>query len=204
MAYSNKHQHSGFTVVELMIAITVFSVLMLIVTIGVFQVAREYQQASTRTRLESASRNIHQQVADGVKYSGSTPALSTVVSGWQSLCTGNQRFTFASSLPTYTSSSYTALNTGLYLYTDASGPCSASSPGPTVGTNLLPTNARVVSFVYDSLNGAFVTKFIVSDSDLVDFGATGAAGELKCKAPVVGGEYCAVVELQSSFIKRVN
>ncbi len=210
MAYKNQH---GFTIVELMIATGVFSAAVLFITMGVIFIGRQFQQASTRVKLEDASREIHQQVGQSVQFSAGNPVNSSASGGWVSTCIGAQRYTYAAtaaqSNPTYTASDFDGLKRGLYVdtITPTIGTCSIlANPDSTASaSNLLPASTTVVKFYYDTGTNTLSTKFISSDSDLLNLSGTAISSDsMQCKGGVTGKEFCAVVQLNSTATRRVN
>lgn len=198
MVFKKRMGQAGFTVVELMIAISVFSVAITLVTAGVMQVTRQYQQASTRTQLESAARDIHQQVAQSVQFAGGTIGAPIISGQWATQCIGNQQYTYAAPALPLSIATYGSLQKGLFLRTNNTGLCTFVVPGAN-DRNLLPPRAVVLSFSYDATSNGFTTSFASADADLLEFGPP-----VRCKTAVAGREFCTVVQLNSSFTKRVN
>jgi hypothetical protein len=208
-----KIRQRGFTIVELMIAISVFSVAVVLITLGVMVISRQYQQSSTRIKLETANREIHQIITQAVQFTGGTPIYNDSLADWDAFCVGTQRFTFAKQPNAYDAPAYDALKAGLYLDTVPENTC----PNPDVagtligggaGTatiadrdNLLPPGAKVVFFNYDNDSNQFSTKFVSSSSDLINLGTPDL---ISCINVIAGKEFCAVVQLTSSAIRRVN
>jgi prepilin-type N-terminal cleavage/methylation domain-containing protein len=190
MAYKKTDQ-SGFTVVELMIAIAVFSVILLIATVAVIQLGRNYQQAATKSRLLDTSREIHAQIAQsyqyGKQYSTSSPG------GYSTFCTGTTRYIWQ-------------LDVVNALWQDeiagASDSECESSGGPKLSAKrLLPEGARVIEFDPTQINGGLEvsTRFVIGENDMFEDGDPSKS----CISSVIGGEFCAVVPLKSTIIKKV-
>jgi len=70
MAYKNQ---TGFTILELMIAMTVFTIAVLLVTTGVIQIGREYKLGATKAKLNTFARELHAQFTQEIQYSGNKP-----------------------------------------------------------------------------------------------------------------------------------
>src|SRR3990172_9120101 len=60
----------GFTIVELMIATTIFSVILLIVTFGMLQIGRTYYKGITLTKTQNAARSIIDTISQDIQFSG--------------------------------------------------------------------------------------------------------------------------------------
>lgn len=191
----------GFTIVELMIAMTTFTVAVTLITTGVIFIGRQYKQAVTRVDLESASREIHQQVAQSIQFSGADAQTITPPGDYSATCIGDKQYIYGTSQADYDAATYDALNSGLYYKDIPEGSC----PGidtTNLGINLLPDGAKVVAFDYNSF--VFSTVFVYSDSDLINVGSTPTADQIACKGGVSGREYCAVVKLDSSVARKVT
>lgn len=205
MVYSKKQ--TGFTIVELMIAISVFAVAMMLVMGGVLMIGRQYQQGVTRTKLESASREIHQNIANSIQFASGEVKFANDDS-WRSLCVGNQRYTYAFTLDTYdTEANIDGLKSGLYIDNDiVPGSCSVpnNTGNPENLNNLLPNDSKVLKLSFSNDN-TISTVFIRSDSDLLDIPDTvNNVDNIRCKGAVTGKEYCAVVQFNSTAIRRTN
>lgn len=94
-------QH-GFTIVELMIAITVLSTVLLIVTIGITRIGQTYYRGIAQTNTQQAARSILDDVSQSIQFSGFTSvnvdSSSVGVSGQpfpvKALCIGKQRYSY--------------------------------------------------------------------------------------------------------------
>jgi prepilin-type N-terminal cleavage/methylation domain-containing protein len=208
MAFNQRGPQKGFTIIELMIAISVFSVAIILITMGVLVISRQYQQASNRVKLESASREIHQQIAQSIQFSVENVLVSAASGGWRSLCTGSQRYTYGSPLASYTTTSYNSLKSGLYSDQGAIGVCTVPTGGDAAITalpNLLPSDAKVLEFTYSGTSNTLKSRFVSSSTDLLSVTAAATpVDSIVCKSAAVGREYCAVVQLTSSAARRVT
>lgn len=193
MAYK-KHNQRGFTIVELMIAIAVFAVTMLVVTMGIIQVARSYKQASTRLKIEDASREMHAQIAQAVQYSGSSVQTPGPVSGYNVVCVGSQRYLWKQA--------DVVVAGEVSLYVDKIAGPSACTTTPFVAANAqtpLPANTKVVNFSVGSSNTSTIsTRFVIGEKDMF----VGTDYNNNCVSSVIGSEFCAVVELNSTVARK--
>ena len=90
----------GFTLLELLISTTVFSVILLLCTFGLVQVGRNYYRGNTITRTQNAARSVMSTLTQSIQYSGSDPvgtlpqaAANTQVQGG-SFCIGSLRYDY--------------------------------------------------------------------------------------------------------------
>lgn len=60
----------GFTIVELMIATTVFSLVLVVLTVGVMEFTRSYYKGVTASSTQNAARTTIEDVTQGVQFSG--------------------------------------------------------------------------------------------------------------------------------------
>ena len=68
-----KLNNKGFTLLELLIATTVFSVILLLCTFGLIQVGRNYYKGITLSRAQNSARSVMNLLTQSVQYSGSNP-----------------------------------------------------------------------------------------------------------------------------------
>lgn len=67
----------GFTIVELMIALSVLSVLLLISTVTLMNLGKMYVKGDNMARAQEATRNIASMIADQVRLGGNVPSIYT-------------------------------------------------------------------------------------------------------------------------------
>jgi prepilin-type N-terminal cleavage/methylation domain-containing protein len=199
MVFKRTNQR-GFTIVELMIAISVFAVAMILVTAGVIVIGRQYQQGTNRVKLESATREVHQNVTDAIKFAGEEIENPPDIGSWRSTCIGNQQYVYAATPDPLSQAAYNGLNRGLFVQTKPTGPCTTVLSGDS--KNLLPENAVVLKF---SVGGDQVsTVFAAADGDLLNLTSPQTPDDVVCRANIAGKEFCAVVKLDSTALRRVN
>lgn len=186
----------GFTVVELMIAISVFATTMVIVLAGVILISRQYQQSSNKIALEDAARNMHQQIADSIKFSNSDVVVNNTNATYNALCVGGDMYLFGKFSAPYGQNEYNNITPGLFLQ-KATDKCATVTMNADAA-NLLPNNAKVTKFTIT--NTEISTQFVKSDFDLLELGNQ----SVQCKIAISGREFCAVVSLDSTAIRRVG
>ena len=88
----HKKLHSaGFTIVELMIATLVFSVILTIATVGILNIGRLYRKSLTQSQTQQVARTILDTVSQNIKFNG-----GSVVSGTNIYCLGaGKRLTYS-------------------------------------------------------------------------------------------------------------
>jgi len=97
---SMTHQ-SGFTIVELMIATLVFSVILVVMTMGVLHVTHDYYKGLTLNDTQNAARTISDDISQAIQFSGGQvnwPTLAQVKAGTPNYsgrgCIGTQAYDF--------------------------------------------------------------------------------------------------------------
>ncbi|HSX53220.1 MAG TPA: prepilin-type N-terminal cleavage/methylation domain-containing protein [Patescibacteria group bacterium] len=99
MKLRNLHKSTkGFTIVELMIATSVFAFILLVVTFGMLQVGRTYYKGITVSRTQTAARGIIDQISQGIQFSGgpvtTTDGQDNLDGTTYAFCINNTRFTY--------------------------------------------------------------------------------------------------------------
>lgn len=189
----------GFTIVELLIAISVFSMAIMLVTAVVLGIARQYQKASYTVQLNDASRNIHEMLAKDSNYGNSSPVRGTSVNySW--VCSNGVMYAWPNT-------SGGAIGNGLFRYepssTQTCDDTSGSEPTATdaiaKGVNLLPKNGFVANFSIDNTIGGgasqIETSFRVGTADM--FTNSSEPTISNCLPTLKGGDFCAVVQYNS-------
>lgn len=82
----------GFTILELMIATAVFSVLLAVCMAAFLQVGRMFVKGVNLSLTQEDTRNIIDSISSDIRFSGQTPDLSNVSNGY--FCIGQHRYKF--------------------------------------------------------------------------------------------------------------
>ena len=216
---------SGFTIVELMIALSVLSVLLLMSTLTLIGIGKLYSKGINQAATQNAARNITNDLASQLQLAGGTPVINPT--GQHVVCIGNQRYTYQ--LNTELTNSP---NSHILWHDSMNGTdCSAlnlNSPSPNdpetiggSGSEMLAVNmwltdfdvARGVGSIYNlRVSVAYGSNDLLCDSGTPgDCSASGISnhltnhtpGGILCKGGD-GNEYCAVSSLSTTITRRLN
>ena len=90
---SKVKNQTGFTILELMIATAVFSVLLAVCMTAFLQVGRMFVKGVNLSLTQEDTRNILDSISGDIRFSGQTPDLSNLSSGY--FCVGQHRYKFS-------------------------------------------------------------------------------------------------------------
>jgi len=201
----------GFTVVELLIATLVFSVILLIVTSGILQITRTYYKGVTESNTQTVARNVINTISQAIQFDGGIiqPTTGTAPGTSYAFCIGSVRFRYV--LGSELSPSATGTQTHNALLEDDSPGCAA---GPTAdiknlslsaGTKeLLSTNMRLSVLSVTSLGNNLYNvsaRVVYGDDDLL---TNPAAANAACQGFQAGTQFCSVSQLSTTVLKRVQ
>jgi type II secretory pathway pseudopilin PulG len=211
----------GFTIVELMIATLIFSLVLIIITIGVIRFSSDYYRGVYTTATQSTTRSISDNIEQTIQF-GTAPVTDSVLnpSGQGYFCAGG--YTYAYSLGVqYLGAAPTLTNAGLYKMPMTTQVCTAP-PSLSNGEELLDARMRLtyLSVVKGSNNLVNISiKVIYGDNDLIcvpsipsiacNTTSTATNAQLvqkidaQCKSQK-GSEYCATSSLTVTVQKRVG
>lgn len=165
------HAQKGFTIIELMIAISVFSIVLLICMSAIIYIARQYYKGVTITKTQDVSRNISASLGDAVKLNGGEvkdPIAN--VGGWEAKCIGSRKYSYKLNT-ILTKNPATAMQSDQVFIESIDPGCSDSSPSSGSPSNppreLLGENMRLVALsiapisptVVDLLNIKFTIAY---------------------------------------------
>lgn len=196
------HRQSGFTIIELMIATAVFSVILLIVTVGIMYFTRSYYNGVYKSATQNVARDIVNAVSGAIRF-GSGDVDFTNATGVPDayFCTGGYVF-FAKIGEQYIAGD--ATKAGFYMQPKPAGACSV--PADKVGRKqLLGDRMRVTHIaITDHSNGlyAFDVGVAYGDGDLLEPN-TGIGIDVRCKTEA-GSEYCAVAKQSATVQQRLS
>lgn len=213
----HNERQEGFTLVELMIATTVFSTILLIATTGVINIGKLYYKGITTARTQEAARSIADELSRSVQLNdGEIKGFSDEDSSYSAVCIGKDRYTYRVD-DTRVGGVETSGQTvrGLWLDEITEGDdCEPSSFNNfnSGGRELLGNNMRLIDFEISEQNDD-KTKYAVSvgvaygENDLLTTyddqgGYIGSnRGNAQCKSANSGSSFCAVSKLET-FVKR--
>jgi prepilin-type N-terminal cleavage/methylation domain-containing protein len=227
----NKKQR-GFTIVELLIATLVFSVVLLVITVGILQIARVYYKGVTESNTQNTARTIIDTISQSIQFSGGavsqapgsvTTANPTGVTPGASnaICVGNQQFSYTLGYQVDDSPSSAKHQTyHALVQTSATGtPCSSTSGAQDVrlqvvtGRELISPHMRIADLVVAKIAGtssySIRVKVVYGDDDLLVSPSTAGPTaptkpDIACKPTQKGTQFCAVSELSTVVQKRVE
>lgn len=206
MKLQRKFQNQdGFTLLELLIATTVFSVILLLCTYGMVQVGNTFYKGSTLVRTQNANRKAMDTISQALQYGGNdvrtnlgggTGTIVDAATGSGVFCTGNLRFRFVKNEPVRTGQ--------IALVVDNEG--AACSSYNNANTNddkeLLGDNMRITRLEIVESSGSYRIHLAIGygdksvSEDVID-PATGL-----CRANT-SSQFCATSEFNTTVIRRV-
>ena len=187
----------GFTIIELMIATTVFSVILLIATMALIQIGRIYYKGVLSSKTQNVARGIIDEVANSIKFASNANFVNA-------LCTDNKRFSYKigdqldSSIPD---------DYGLVIdrpaACDPNEPRGSSCSGDENCREMLTPGMRLSKFiVVETPQGSGIWQITIGvvsgDTDLLNSDKDSCAASINA-----GGQCCAASELTTTVIKRV-
>lgn len=206
-----RNNQQGFTIIELMVATAVFSVVLLLCTYGLLAIGRTYYKGATISRTQEAARIIVDDISEAIRFNGGN-VHDSEANSWH--CVGTKRYSFA--INRQLSDSNHALvsdtisscgpGTGRQAEIDG-GALSASSQ------ELLGNRMRLMRFSLEDIGDnlyRITVRVATGEDDLFEdlinntTGAPGGDGQPDtCKNERSGSHFCAVSELTTVVQKRV-
>lgn len=216
---SRQREQAGFTILELMIATVVFSVILLLVTYGIIQIGNRYYKATLQSQTQAAARNAIDEISRNIQFSNGSVGSAAVTNGIGAYCVNNVQYAFVLG----------KMQDGdgqkhvLVARPDPGHGCEAPAAEYFQGNladnerDLLGNRMRVVAFdvTGPSTNGTVGIKLriVAGDNDLLcspslnDCGSTGTTDlskpDLQCRSGS-GSTYCAYSELSTAVTPRVS
>lgn len=214
---------AGFTVVETLIAMAVFSVIMLVLVVGVMRMTKSYMAGVNRNATQSATRAISDMFGQELQFNAGINTLGTEGGNTvKYFCIGNSKYAYTEGIK-YTSSTPTsATNVGLAVMTNPSSICTAplaadyTNARQMLGNNMRLTFLEVAETSQASGSRQVKVGVAFGDADLFcRYDQEAGAGSSTCD-PIVGSvaygddircktgsgsEFCAVSFI-SAYVQR--
>jgi len=214
----------GFTMIELMIATAVFSVILLVVLASITQIGRIYYKGISVSRTQEATRSIVDRIAEQIQFGANKPSISfsTIAPDdgtARAFCINSDRYVYLTNRQVADTNNASQKQSRHALWFDQNGAAGAgcNTTGVTMtnatpsagGSELLPEGMRLVDFAVQDLTGGGVlwkvrARVVYGDQDLL-FIPSGADGfkRAECKGATTGSQFCAVSELEVVVSRRV-
>ncbi len=224
MRLNRKSQQKGFTIVELMIATGIFSLILLVVLTAIIQVGRMYYKGITISKTDQAARSIIDRVSQEIQFSpaGTNPLLhQTASNGFHVRCIGSMRFFYVvnsqnvmgrSGLVGDDSAAGSDLCVSAAAMQAASGTGPGGEPTLNIGSSsnqrdLLPNNMRILKFDVSRPNPTanlynVTVRVAYGDTDLLNQTEAGIPNSF-CRGATIGTQFCAVSEFNVTVSKRL-
>ncbi len=206
--HSNKNQ-AGFTIIELMIATLIFSVILLLISYAVLQIGRTYSKGLVQSRVQETARSVITQFSESIQFGGSnivTPATPFGATP-TTFCINNYRYTYVldkmvvSAPPNSTQhESYHAL-----VVDNQPGNCGTahdfSTPIVANARELLSPNMRLAELDISQIGSGLysITIRVVAGGDDVL-----SSDRQSCTSDRSGSQFCAFSELTTTVQKRIG
>lgn len=215
-----KNHQGGFTILELIIATSIFAITLLVVTTGIMRIGQAYYKGRIQSATQEAARNVSEDIAKTIQLSVGQRRLGAFMApdGTNGqFCVGDVRYTY------YLNKKVEPANTTGALKAETIAP-DASCSDPSAGTNsreLLGNNMRLLRFkvepdpVGQAQTWRVNIRVAYGDNDLlthydndgnpvnastVDTDADGA----NCKSGLAGSSFCSTSQLDTLVKKRLN
>lgn len=229
-SYAGKRHVAGFTIVEMMIATLIFSVILLVITTGVLSFTNGYYKGINASTTQSLTQSASDAVSQAIQFEAGSVNLANEGAAAGYVCIGTKEFA-------YTLGDQLVVDGGgaqylLYEFTPGASGCepisspATSTPGWSTGRELLGPHTRLAYFkVANTIAGSN----LYSVSIRVAYGGgdllcvPNAASGIKCSAPApsspgpalfidntlacradTGSQFCAVSGLQTIVEKRIQ
>jgi prepilin-type N-terminal cleavage/methylation domain-containing protein len=215
-------KQAGFTIIELLIATLVFSVVLVVITVGIIQIAHVYYKGVIEGNTQSAARSILDTVSQGIQFSGGdvTGAAGSVTPGNSySFCVGNQQYSYTLGYQVEDSPNSAKYQSYHALVQNNLAGCIGSAAqnvrAATVnGREMIGSHMRLSNIIVTPIAGTsnyrVLVRVVYGDDDLLysPSAPTSPTGSTRpdavCAVVRVGSQFCAVAELNTVVQKRVQ
>lgn len=219
-------RRSGFTIVELLIATLIFSMVTLIVTYGVISFSRQYIRGVNASKTQNAARLVLEDITAAIQLNGGAvtspiqPSDVHGTNGSQGFCIGDKRYSYALGWQLVDVTPDLAINqTRHALVRDQAGNCGNATAQDvrnatlvTGSTELLSPGMRVNKLSVERIGTSDMfrvsLRLLYGENELIYSPSGNALGarapDAACQTGTSGSQYCAVAELSTVVSKRIG
>lgn len=190
----SKSSSRGFTIIELLIATVVFSVILLILTGAIVQFGRIYYRGNVDSKTKEATRAVMNSIAQDIQFGSTVAQTPNSLTNGTSLAIGPGCYDYQLGVQ---------VKDGYHAITRQNNSICPSPPS-FGGHEFLGENMQLVSLtVKETSPGSGLYRVSVhvvygSDDDFTD------DTKKSCKPIIKGGQFCSVAELSTVVAKRIK
>lgn len=205
MKRTNKPQR-GFTIIELLIATAVFSLVLIIFLTALIRISQLFYKGVNLANTQEATRNAIQTISDDVQFSGASPNVHA-----DFFCVGGHRYSFNTGVQV---GSGVANDFGIIREITSQcqpwqGPGSIA-PDFSKAEKLLDPGMQVNDLVVTPLNGGWQVKLLVvyygSDNNVFyspsNFTPAFQAPDARCTGLPSSSQFCATADYQTTILQK--
>ncbi len=201
---------AGFTIIELIFATLIFSLVMVVILVSVFQIARIYYKGVSISSTNEAARTTVEDIANDVRFANLADTTN-FNSGY--FCVGSHRYSFTKFVKVTNDDINRNLPTGIRQDVVNSGCPAPGTPGKDA-RQLLGPDMQLNNLAFNCANGACTIGvhiiFYGADSLVFKSSAhpnTPAAAlrdpDATCSGNLQSSQFCAAVDLQTKVLQRL-
>jgi prepilin-type N-terminal cleavage/methylation domain-containing protein len=215
-----KLKQQGFTIVELMIATLVFSVVLMMATFGIIQVTRTYYKGLSENDTQTAARSITDTISRMIQFGGNAQVTAVTTPGEvASFCIGSQQFSYRLGWKVTDSTPVPTKHETPHAFYQKSSVANCGTPVDLTdtalagGRELLSPNMRLAKLSVTQLAAdknlyEITVKVVYGDDDLLFSPSDNTASaptkpDVRCADARAGTQFCAVSELKTIVEKRI-
>lgn len=217
-------RQAGFTIVELMIATAVLSVILLMTTVVITGIGRLYYKGINQSRVQNTVRSVSDDISqklqlasEDVQYFWPGKDTARIDANLGAYCIESTRYSFVLGVQIGQQKEGTSTTYQHVLWRDVmplGTPCEpldlagTDSPGGDEGQELISPNSRLTEFSVTGPTGGGIespytitTGVAYGDNDLLTGEPSFTGPDVKCKSDI-GGQFCAASRLSTIAVKR--
>ncbi len=203
---SRHQQQTGFTILELLIATTVLSVILLMSTVMMVNIGRLYYKGINQARIQDNTRSITEEISQRLQLTSDQPPLSDSSGGSvHAYCMGATRYTYI--LNTQIGPDPSQSPQVLWRDTTVPGTCPvADLTAVTQGVELIAPKSRLTAFSIACATPTSPCTITVGvaygdgpNGDLLNLNGVNTT----CR-DTVGNQFCAAANLKTTVVRRLE
>ena len=213
MFVDTHRQSAGFTILELMIAATVFSIILLVVAIGVISFTNDYYKGVTSSKTQAVARSIINTVSESIQFDKRVSTSLSGSSGTQGICIDNTLYSYVIGQQVTDANPDGTKHQAYHgLIADTGGCGTPNVPNSNTALastqrELLGRHMRLGALDVSAAGGLYTirVRVIYGDDDLLVPGVTGSTDWSRelCGSNIIGGQFCAVSDLTTTVKQRL-
>lgn len=205
MSYRNSSKEKGFTIIEILIATTIFSVVLLVFLTAFVKISQVFYKGVTMSQVQEATRNTLNSISDDIQFTKNPPSPNPATDYF---CIADHRYTFKKGVQV-ASGVYAGVyreNVGANCQDPLVVPVDTNTAEQMLGNGMQLNDLNVNCPTNNACNVRILVVYYGNDNTVLISPSHSSpewqATDAQCSGPAISSQLCATAVYQSTVLQK--